>query len=141
MRLWPLLLLAMACQTGLDDEPRQMASACTRQACVDIDAAALKGSYVTSTKLTCCQHLQNLAIAALIGAAGCGPVTPSPVNPQPGVAGAPSTDGRAACITATKASDMRKQQAADNGMTLTALANDLCSSAEVQACFASGACQ
>lgn len=141
MKFWPALLLLVACQPGLDAEPRQMATPCTKQACTDVDAAALKGSYVTATKQTCCLHLTNLALAALLGAAGCGPVTPSPVNPQPGVAGAPSVDGRSACIAATKASAMRKQQASDNGMTITALANDLCSSKEVQECFASGVCQ
>lgn len=140
MKFWPVLLLLTACQAGLD-EPRQTATPCTRQACTDIDAAALKGSYVTATKQTCCQHLTNLALAALLGAAGCGPVTPNPVNPQPGVAGAPSVDGKALCITATKASAMRKQQAADNGMTISALASDLCSITEVQTCFASGVCQ
>lgn len=140
MRLWPLLLLLAACQAGLDTEPRQTAAPCTKQACIDVDAAAAKGSYVQNTKLTCCQHLQNLAIAALIGAAGCGPL-PGPVNPQPGVAGAPSVDGRTACIAATKASDIRKRQAADNGLTISELANDLCSSKTVQECFASGVCQ
>jgi hypothetical protein len=139
MKFWPILLLAVACQAGLD-EPRQMAVTCTKQACTDVDAAALKGSYVTSTRLTCCQHLQNVAIAALISAAGCGPL-PGPVNPAPGAAGAPSVDGRAACIANTKASDIRKQQAADNGISINTLADDLCSSTEVQACFASGVCQ
>lgn len=79
-----LALLVVACST--QSATVETAAQCTLQACRDSDAAAAKGTSVSQTKLTCCQHFQGLAIAALIGAAGCGP-HPTPVPPTPTAAG------------------------------------------------------
>jgi hypothetical protein len=78
-----------------------------------------------------------------IGGSGAGGTSATGGSVSKGGSGGNSTkvDGLALCLAATKANPDRKVQAADNGMSITALANSLCAPAQVQVCYASGACK
>ena len=157
MKLVLLAALLVSCTAQPLGDSEQLPGAMTVGAATPSCQFALEGKSPVNLKTA---GLCFALICSQLPAACHNNPTPNPPQPDAGTGGAlstggrastggnaatggvgPSRDGKALCVAATLSSPDRQREARDNGMSVDALAQSLCSYQTVQDCFAREVCK